>query len=475
MSAGEFSIDRAIANLLGDVGLQPADSGGSIVIAGSDPIIPSRHRLGAMSAIAVMSNAVAIATIWQLRGGGPQDLATDLATSVHAINPSFAFQPTLNGYPYPRDRDSVYPMGHTLLETRDGRWCILTAHYRHMLFSWLKLLRCAPDPDSVRDAVAKWDARDLEDAAGEHGLAYATCMAESEWSAREQGALLAKSPVVEIRKIGASEPEPFTVGERPLSGVRVLSCTHAISGPVVGRTLAEHGADVLDLTSPNQTELDVVHDDANVGMRSALVDLKSADGLAIASALATRADVFVENQRSGAVERLGLGPEQLAALRPGIVVVSIRCYGDRGPWAGRGGHDMQGTAASGFAVSEGTLERPKLPITTMLNDYMTGYLGALGASAALLRRAREGGSYHVSVNLTRTAMWAESLGLIEKDEPAANWRESLASPPTLERETPLGTLHRLAPAVRFSATPPRWSDPILVPRGSSAPSWMSST
>ena len=190
--------------------------------------------------------------------------------------------------------------------------------------------------------------------------------------------------------------------------------------------------------------------------------------------------------------RYGFSPEELASVRPGIIAVSVRCYGWDGPWFDRGGFDMLGTAASGLAVLEGTNGVPSMPPTGLINDYITGYMGAAGATAALLKRAKEGGSYHVTVSLARCAMWYQSLGLVpdvertfsknfmqqvwklsDKDLPriAHELKSRLREPVVLVRNTPLGRVRRLAPAVTYSTTPAYWNDPILVPRGSCAPEW----
>ena len=96
--------------------------------------------------------------------------------------------------------------------------------------------------------------------------------------------------------------------------------------------------------------------------------------------------------------------------------MSVRCYGWGGPWFNRGGFDMLGSAASGLAMLEGAKGAPSMPPTALINDYITGYMGAAGATAALLKRARQGGSYHVTVSLTRCAMWYQSLGLVPEAE-----------------------------------------------------------
>jgi hypothetical protein len=255
---------------------------------------------------------------------------------------------------------------------------------------------------------------------------------------------------------------------------------------------------VLQFNRHDEFEHPWVYDDANVGFRSAFLDLDLPEPRARAHALATQADVFVENYRGRKLARFGLSPEQLAELRPGIIVVSVRCYGWGGPWAERGGFDMLGTAASGLAMLEGIDGIPSVPPTALINDYVTGYLGAAGATAALIRRAKEGGSYHVTVSLTRNAMWYPSLGLVAPEERAfgvnafrylhdvdpsrdlgqgalssyfTSLKDRLLDPDAIVRDTPLGRVRRLAPAVTYSATPASWDDPILVPMGSSVPEW----
>src|SRR4029079_11682639 len=94
---------------------------------------------------------------------------------------------------------------------------------------------------------------------------------------------------------------------------------------------------------------------------------------------------------------LGMSPEELAKRRPGIVYASVRAYSYDGPWADRGGFDMEALCVTGFTTEEGTPEQPKFPPTTVMNDFIAGYLGAAGIQAALIRRAKEGRSYHVRV------------------------------------------------------------------------------
>ncbi len=107
-----------------------------------------------------------------------------------------------------------------------------------------------------------------------------------------------------------------------------------------------------------------------------------------------------------------------------------------------------------------------------MNDYIAGYLGAAGIQAALIRRAKDGGSYHVCVNLARCAMRSMSLSAFDKNAAAPSGEpHQLLAPETITAQTPDGELVRLAPPVKFSETRPHWEDPVLVVRGSSKPKW----
>jgi crotonobetainyl-CoA:carnitine CoA-transferase CaiB-like acyl-CoA transferase len=228
---------------------------------------------------------------------------------------------------------------------------------------------------------------------------------------------------------------------------------------------------VLCATRPNDYEHEFIYAEANVGSRSAYIDLDSPIGQERAAALLAHADIVVNNHRSGSLERRGLESQQLAERYPGLVYVSVTCYGSAGPWAQRGGFDMNGSAASGLMVTEGSETEPTLPVTSLINDYITGYMGAIGAAAALVKRATEGGSWHVTVSLTRTAMWCGSLGSVDPDLAGYDDEHSLREPLPYDAPSPLGDIHMLAPPVHFSQTRPRWPHPILVPRGSSSAEW----
>jgi crotonobetainyl-CoA:carnitine CoA-transferase CaiB-like acyl-CoA transferase len=121
--------------------------------------------------------------------------------------------------------------------------------------------------------------------------------------------------------------------------------------------------------------------------------------------LAKTADVFTTSYRRTVNERFGLQPDaQAARSKRGIVCMTVSAYGHQGPWADRPGFDQNGQVASGFAIREGGSGKPKFSPVFYLADLITAYLAAAGMMPALLRRAREGGSYHVKLSLSQSAI-----------------------------------------------------------------------
>ena len=472
-TANHFDIVAAFGQFMHGIGLSTEDTGGTVTFIGADPIFESRFSIGACISIPIMGAAAGAAIAWRMRTGRGQDLSLDLRKAIHGVNPLYKFKPAINGYayqmPFAQGNNTLFD----LYLTKDGRWVLPTGVYPHMLAEWCALLRCSQEKSSIANAILKWDAQDLDDVAAENDMIFAVCRSREEWSRHPQGELLASKPLVEIEKIADSEPVPFGPGDRPLAGVRVVSATHVIAGNVVSRTLAEQGAEVFRIDHPQEFEHEALVTDACVGHRySAWLDLKSPEGNRRGHELAAGADVFVDSYRGRSMSNLGFSPQELAERRPGTIYCSIRGYGYDGPWANRGGFDMEALCVSGFTFEEGTPDRPKFPPTLVMNDYIAGYLGAAGVTAALIRRAREGGSYHVKICLTRNAMWYPTLGVFDRNNIDRTGEEhQLQTPDTITRQTPYGELYRLAPPVQFSETPGAWEDPMLAVRGSSKPEW----
>ena len=133
---------------------------------------------------------------------------------------------------------------------------------------------------------------------------------------------------------------------------------------------------------------------------------------------------------------------------------------------------------SGFTVLEGSEHEPKLPPTVILNDYLAGYLTAAGVVAALILRAKHGGSYHVRTSLTRFSMWYSQLGLMDDAYLAAHLGTPDHKPIAadgLRLDSAFGEIVRLEPGITFSGTPGRWEVPghtVVGPRGADKPVWL---
>jgi crotonobetainyl-CoA:carnitine CoA-transferase CaiB-like acyl-CoA transferase len=467
-------------DLLGGVGLAPEDTGGEVTFTGADPILPSRHRLGAIMAMGMMGPAVATQILYRMRGGPAQDLSVDLRKAVAHINPLFLFRPTAGGYPL--HSPLLTPsnaMAFNIYPTRDDRWYLPTAVYPRMWLDWAGLLESGLDARSISHAISQWNALDLESAAAERGMIGAMCRTPEEWHAHPQGEILAQTPLIEIVKIGDSEPElpPLTNAKRPLSGIKVASFTHVIAGPVTSRTLAEQGAQVLDLANP-ALEVGLLVQDTHVGFRSTFMDLRQKEYFNKAVDLVRGADVLVENYRGRKLGELGLSPGTVAELRPGIIYASLRGFGWEGPWVDRGGFDMDANCATGFTTLEGTADAPQLPATVILNDYLAGYLTSLGVVAALILRAKYGGSYHVRTSLSRFSMWYSELGVFDRAYMLDTIRkpEHQHIPPAgFEVNGAFGKQVRLEPGITYSKTPGYWEvpgHPTVVPIGASEAEWL---
>jgi len=455
----------ALRGLCGELGLGPRDDG-ELAITGDDPVLPTRFRVGEAAATALAAVGVAVSELWEQRTGRTQTISVDVAAAAASLL-SFVLARVVEGDP-PGYGDRA--ISSDVFPTRDGRWFFFHGSFPPNTERAAELLGCdsnEPDKAELGRAIARWDAQELEDAFAAGGLCGAKVRSEAEWEAHPQGRALAAHPVVEVIQIGDSDPEPVpSVGSAPLAGVRVLDLTRVLAGPTCGRTLAQHGADVLRIGSPKLPSIPHFVMDTGCGKRSAHLDLTQPDDRERLKRLIRDGDVFAQGYRAGALERLGFGAEQVSAIRPGIVYTSINCYGHVGDWSGRPGWEQLAQTVTGISAEQGG-DVPAL-IPAAPTDYTTGYLGALGTLVALARRARVGGSYHVRVSLSRTGMWIQSLG--RSHEPGSGLNPDQIAPLLMQTRSPFGTVEHLAPILRLSETPPRWDLPT-VPLGTHAPEW----
>jgi crotonobetainyl-CoA:carnitine CoA-transferase CaiB-like acyl-CoA transferase len=480
-----------VTGLLGEVGL-PTHLADRVAVVGDERPFNTPFPVVDCAASVLASIGAAASLLWEDRTGEPQQVSVGRGHAGASLV-GFAFQqldPAAGATPVaPSSLDrplvKLYPC-------KDGRWVHLQGQFPRLAARTCEVLGCDVDSptDVVADRVARWDGLALEEALAEVGTCGAMARTKDEWSAHPQSVAIAPFGRVSIERIGDSPPEPLGrrprpaaagpaaagpvaagpvaagPATRPLDGVRVLDLSRLLAGPTNGRTLAEHGADVLLVNSPRLDNIPAFVMDTSHGKRSCCVELDDPGGVATLRALAAQADVFTQGYRGGSLERRGFGPSELAELRPGIIVVTINCYGDAGPWRMRPGWEQMAQTVSGLAVGQGGPGHPVL-VPAAACDYTTGYLAALGTIAALWRRSVEGGSYHVRASLCQTATWFASAPTVPGEPNGFGDVDSFLT----SSDTPYGLLRHLAPVARLAATPARWEAPTS-PIGTHRAAWL---
>ena len=438
-----------------------------VELTGEDPALPSSFRVGAAAQTTIAAAALAAAEVWKLRTGRTQTVACDMR---HAV---IEFRSERHMRIAGRTRGPAWDKIAGVYASGDGRKVRLHTNFPHHRDGILELLGCAYERDAVQAALMQWRAEAFETAAAEAGLVATMMRSPEEWAAHPQGKAVARLPLFEIIRIGDAPARSLPAGaDRPLSGVRVLDLTRVIAGPVCGRTLAAHGADVMRITAPHLPSLPELDIDMGRGKLSSHVDLRAADDRACLEGLLRESHVFVQGYRPGGLDAKGFSPEALAEMRPGIVAVSLSAYGHEGPWADRRGFDSLVQTASGINVAEAEAAAGVAPreLPAQALDHASGYLMAFGAMMALMRKAQEGGSWHVRVSLAQTGHWLTGLGRVANGFACAEPSGEELRAVTGEIDTPFGRLSFVKHAARLSETPASWERPP-VRLGTHAPLW----
>ena len=456
--------DGTLSTLLSIAGWDAGRAADVEFCGGADPILRTPFRIGDAAAASLAAVGLAVSDIWKLRTGRGQSVRVDARQATATLRSSRYM--TMDGKPNAAERHSlmgVYP-------AKNGRWIYLHCNFPNHRDAALRTLGVEEDGEAVRRAVAGWDALELEEAIIAANGAGGMVRSMEEWGRHPQAAAVASLPLMEIEKIGDSPPQDLPEGSRPLSGVRVLDLTRVLAGPTCARMLAEHGADVLRITAPHLPSIPSQEYDTGHGKLNAHLDLRENRDVETLLGLVREADVFSQGYRPGALARRGLSPEDLARLRPGIVYVSLSAFGRLGPWASRRGFDTVVQTVSGITARQGELfpgaePGPQFyPVSAI--DYLTGYLMAFGALVALARRAREGGSWLVSISLAQTGRWLVERGQAPEEallEVAEDFTPEEIERWSMVSDVPDGRLRHLGPALQLSETQPYWARPSAPP------------
>jgi crotonobetainyl-CoA:carnitine CoA-transferase CaiB-like acyl-CoA transferase len=446
------------------------------------PVLPSVFRVDVAASAAVAVTTAAVAAVQTARTGVAPDVTVDGRAAqiafrserylrVDGNSPGEVWGPLAGDY-----------------RCADG-WVKIHANFPHHADAAVRALGVEARPEALAAALRSLPGETAEAAVVDAGGVAAAMRTAGEWAAHDQGRVEATTPVVRLRPLpgpggatgrtlaSASVAAAGTGADGahgPLAGLRVLDLTRVIAGPLCGRILTAHGADVLAVTAPHLAQIEPLWLDTAFGKRSAFLDLRRVADRARFDELLSGADAVVQSFRPGALAALGYGPEALAARFPGLVVVDVRAYSPGGPWAARRGFDslvqmVCGIADEGRAV---TGAGGPVPLPCQALDHATGWLAAAGLLAALVRREHEGGSWHVELSLASTAVWLDRLGRHDRDalalgDPGHADVEDLLS----DLPGPTGRLRHVTMPGRLDGRAAVWRSGPPV-RGSSAPRWL---
>jgi crotonobetainyl-CoA:carnitine CoA-transferase CaiB-like acyl-CoA transferase len=438
---------------------------GCLRLTGGDPVLPSSFRIGTVAQASIAAVALAAAELHHRAGAPRQQVSVDMRHAATEFRSEQFLTIDDKAGTFSDPLFGAYRAG-------DGGFVRLHMNFPHHRESVLKFLRCAPTRAAVEQALSAWEPVPFETAAYEQGCVVAAMRSPQQWAQHPQAQAVAARPVVRIERIGDAPPRPLPLGARPLSRLRVLDLTRIIAGPVAGRVLAAHGADVVRIAAPRLPFIDWLVKDTGRGKLSAYADITTADGRAALVRLINDADIFLQAYRPGALDGHGFGAGDVATLRPGIVYGSLSAYGETGPWASRRGFDSLVQTATGFNAAEaeaaGTEGPKELPCQAL--DHASGYLLAFGTLMARMRQAEEGGSWLVRVSLAATGRWLWQLGRLEngfacrlpsRDDVVDLMEDSVS---------PFGRMRAVRHAAQLSATPAGWTLPA-VPLGTHPPIW----
>jgi crotonobetainyl-CoA:carnitine CoA-transferase CaiB-like acyl-CoA transferase len=220
----------------------------------------------------------------------------------------------------------------------------------------------------------------------------------------------------------------------PLAGIRVLDLSRVLAGPLCAQVLGDFGAEVIKVEHPKRgddtrdwglrvgkTET-AYFNSMNRNKRSITVDLQTAEGQRLVLELARQCDVVVQNFKFGGAEKMGLGYEQVKAVKPDIIYCSVSGYDRHGPEASRPGYDLVIQGESGLMAINGEPTQAPLKFGVAAVDMFTGMYAAQAVLAALFERQRTGQGRHVEMalfdcGLMISAYYGLEALLMQKDPP----------------------------------------------------------
>ncbi|KAI1786842.1 CoA-transferase family III [Ganoderma leucocontextum] len=449
----------------------------------SDPVVHSTFKIGTAAQTAIGLSGLAAAHFHQLRTGVEQTVTVDARHAAIEFKSEAYYE--VEGS---KESSELFDNVAGVYRTKDNNYVRIHTNFPHHKQGILDILNCEPTRESIQEALLGWNSVDFETVAAQSNMVATALRSFEQWDAHPHAqALKGTAPVVLLKVGDAPKREVRGSPTRPLEGIRVLELTRVLAGPVGGRTLAAHGADVLWVTSPKLPALPMLDVDTSRGKRTTQLDLNDPGDRETFASLVKDTDVFLQSYRPGGLASKGFGLEEVAKARPGIVYASLTACGWDGPWKDRRGFDSLTQTATGYNVAEaeayaafsgkdGPRPLPPKVLPMQALDHAAGYMLAFGIQAALCRTITEGGSWEVRVSLAAVGQWIRSLGRLD---PVTAFKDVLPLPPrsmedpevaqcttqVLEAKTPLhkeGVERRRMRAVKhsaiLSATPAREED-----------------
>src|SRR5438132_2295863 len=273
----------------------PDATAGAIELPETAPVLPSSFAVDAAAQATIAAAALAANELWRLRTGRRQDVSVDMRSAAIEFRSERYLR--IDGKPPSEYHDPIAG----LYRCGDGRWVRSHTNLPHHRDGVLALLGCSHYRTAGQRAPDQWRGEALETAAADAGLVVTACRSFAEWDAHPPGRAIARLPLFTIDQIGDAPAQPMGAADRPLAGVKVLDLTRIIAGPVCGRTLAAHGADVLLITASHLPSMQPLVIDTGRGKLSTYIDLRQTSGRETLASLLRDTDIFVQGYRPGAI------------------------------------------------------------------------------------------------------------------------------------------------------------------------------
>ncbi|KAF9066435.1 CoA-transferase family III [Rhodocollybia butyracea] len=395
-----------------------------------DSVINSSFKIASAAQTTIGLAALSASHFHELRTGIKQTIMVDARHAVLEFRSEayYTLEDQLPG--------SMWDTIAGLYRTKDSNFIRIHTNFPHHRRGILGILGLPDSPETTRDELQKaflqWTSGEFEVKAAQLGMCAFALRDFDEWDKHPQGLALENTPPVTVTKVGDAPKRKLQSSSNryPLENIKVLDLSRVLAGPVAGRTLAAHGADVLLVTSPDLPALPNLDVDTSRGKRTTQLDLHRAEDKHALQELVKNADVFLQAYRPGALENRGFGVQDVTQMKGnrehGIVCANLCAWGWNGPWAQMRGFDSLVQTATGFNAAEAqsfseyrsssNLSLQPKPFPVQALDHAAGYLLAYGVNVALCKTITEGGSWEVRVSLAAVGRWLRSLGRVSPED-----------------------------------------------------------